>query len=88
MLKRVINRLIIYMNAAVAGLILTVLFLHSQAQSVRINEFMALNSTTIMDEDGEYSDSNKSNTESACFIYGKSLTRKLDLIIFQNYTWN
>lgn len=69
------------MNARVK-LIFLFLFLSTQSytQTVRINEFMAINSSTIMDEDGDYSDWIEiyNSTSATINLSGYSLTDDIE----------
>jgi hypothetical protein len=67
--------------------------IHAQPETLRINEFMALNQTTLTDEDNEYSDWIEiyNPTTAAINLYGWSLTDDITLIqqwIFPNVIVN
>ena len=55
--------------------------LRAQTESLRINEFMALNLTTIADEEAEYSDwiEIHNPTQDAVYLYGWSLTDDVEI---------
>ncbi len=76
--------------AVIASLLFSLSFsvsLYAQSVTLRINEFMALNQTTLMDEDNEYSDWIEiyNPTGAAINLYGWSLTD--DITMLQQWTF-